>query len=65
MRYTKVIVNKVRCKSCDDIIESKHRHDFVYCKCGKIAVDGGKEYLRRVGDLKNYEDLSVTTEVEE
>lgn len=65
MRYTKVIVNKVRCKSCDDIIESKHRHDFVFCKCGKIAVDGGKEYLRRVGDLKNYEDLSVTTEVEE
>ena len=65
MRYTKVIVNKVRCKSCDDIIESKHRHDFVFCKCGKIAVDGGKEYLRRVGDLKNYDDLSVTTEVEE
>ncbi len=62
----RVITNKVRCKLCDTIIESVHRHDFVYCKCGNIAVDGGKEYLRRVGDVyyKNVEDLSVTEEVE-
>lgn len=43
-----IIRNKAQCKACGDIIESVHRHDFKFCKCGAIAVDGGKEYLRRV-----------------
>lgn len=50
----KIIVNKIKCKKCGDIIESKHRHDFKFCKCQAVAVDGGKDYLRRVG----YEELS-------
>ena len=40
-------VNKVKCKSCGDIIESRSIHDFVECSCGKIFVDGGHDYLRR------------------
>ena len=32
----KIIRNKVRCKKCNDIIESKHNYDFRYCKCGSI-----------------------------
>lgn len=40
-------INKIQCKFCGDIIESTHVHDFKYCKCGKVAVDGGHEYLRR------------------
>lgn len=31
---------------CYDIIESKYRHDFVACKCGKCYVDGGDVYTR-------------------
>jgi len=46
------------CRKCGDIIESKHVHDFVRCKCGAIAVDGGKDYLRRIGNLEDIEDLS-------
>ncbi|MFB1052258.1 hypothetical protein [Paraliobacillus sp. JSM ZJ581] len=42
----KVIVNKVRCKKCNDIIESKYIHDMQYCKCKSIYIDGGKEYQR-------------------
>ena len=42
---------KVKCLKCNDIIESKHRHDFVWCSCGSCAVDGGDEYLRIVGDF--------------
>jgi hypothetical protein len=38
--------NKVRCKFCGDIIESKSLHDFVRCKCGKISVDGGQDYAK-------------------
>ena len=61
----KILHNKVRCLNCTDIIESLHTHHFVVCSCWKnevgnkgIAVDGGKEYLRRVGDLGGYVDLS-------
>ncbi|WP_428842424.1 DUF7695 domain-containing protein [Lysinibacillus varians] len=27
-----IILNKVRCKKCNDIIESKHNYDFRSCK---------------------------------
>ena len=60
-----IITNKVKCNNCGDIIESKSVHDFNCCSCyvktnGEtgICVDGGKDYLRRVGDIKNYEELS-------
>jgi len=43
---------------CDDLIESKHTHDFKSCKCGSVYVDGGHEYLRRLGDLDKYIDVS-------
>jgi len=56
----KIIVNKIKCKKCGDVIESTHRHDFKFCKCGAVAVDGGKDYLRRIGSEENYEELSVT-----
>lgn len=54
----KIITNKVKCLVCSDIIESTHRHDFKYCKCGAIAVDGGKDYLKRLGEYSSWEDLS-------
>lgn len=38
--------NKIKCKKCSDIIESKHRHDFVRCSCDSVFVDGGHEYQR-------------------
>jgi len=44
---------KLKCKECYDIIESKYRHDYIKCKCGKIFVDGGDDYLRFGGDF-NY-----------
>ena len=55
----KIAVNKAQCKLCGDIIESKHRHDFVWCKCGEIAVDGGKDYAKRCANsLSNIIELS-------
>jgi hypothetical protein len=55
-----IVQNAVICSKCDDFIVSKHRHDFVTCKCGAISVDGGQDYLRRVGGLErgSYTDLS-------
>lgn len=45
---------KVQCNKCKDIIQSKHRHDFVTCKCGAIAIDGGSDYTKLSG---NWEDI--------
>jgi hypothetical protein len=53
-----IVENAALCLSCGDKIVSKHRHDFVNCTCGAVAVDGGQEYLRRVGDFENAMDIS-------
>jgi len=44
--------NRARCTKCNDVIESKYRHDFVSCKCKTIFVDGGKCYWRAGGDFR-------------
>lgn len=54
-----IVVNKIRCRRCGDIIESRYTHDFKWCSCGKCAVDGGHDYLRRTGEHEDYEELSV------
>lgn len=57
-----IINNSIKCLSCNDIITSYHRHDFKFCKCSKVAVDGGNDYLRRLGNYTEYQDLSVTSD---
>ena len=62
----KIIKNAIQCKLCGEIIESKHVHDFVQCKCGACAVDGGHDYLRRCfRDKDCYIDLSESIEISE
>jgi len=53
-----ILVNKIKCNICQQVIESTHRHDFKECACGAVAVDGGKDYMRRLGEKENYEELS-------
>ena len=49
--------NKIKCKFCNDIIESKYRHDFKYCKCGSVTVDGGLDYGKySFPDGKSFEE---------
>ena len=48
MDNERITRNAAQCANCYDIVESKHRHDFVMCKCGAVGVDGGLAYLRRV-----------------
>jgi len=54
----KILVNKIRCKKCNEVIESTHRHDYRTCQCGAVSVDGGKDYLRRCGNREDWEELS-------
>lgn len=66
-RQNKIIHNRIRCKNCGEIIESKSRHDWVCCKCWKneegnkgCFVDGGHSYIRIGGDPENYELMIET-----
>lgn len=54
-----IISNKIKCKKCGDIIESKSPNDYKKCSCGAVAVDGGIDYLKRIGNEKDYEELSI------
>ena len=56
-----IITNKIKCKNCGDVIESKYTHDFKMCKCGAVGVDGGRAYLRRLGNPDDWEELSEIT----
>jgi predicted RNA-binding Zn-ribbon protein involved in translation (DUF1610 family) len=57
--HTRILHNRIRCTSCDTILESTSRHDFKRCECGNVAIDGGREYIRRIGTT--WEELSEYT----
>jgi hypothetical protein len=57
-----ILKNKAQCRKCKDIIESTYRHDFRFCSCGAIFVDGGKEYMRRGGKIEDIIEISETDE---
>lgn len=42
--------NRARCTICDEVIESKHVHDFVECTGKHFFIDGGREYVRYGGE---------------
>lgn len=60
----KIKRNAIRCNHCGDVIESTSVHDFKFCSCETVAVDGGHDYLKRsfkfspndFTDLSEYED---------
>lgn len=43
-----ILINAITCLKCNDLIVSTHVHDFRWCSCNSVAVDGGKSYLKRV-----------------
>lgn len=58
--------NAAHCLACDQVVESKHVHDFQECKCGNVFVDGGHAYLRwGIRDFSTVVSLSEVEEKEE
>ena len=62
--YGGVKYNQIRhaiyCKKCKDTIESKSIHDFIYCSCLSIGIDGGIEDGNRIiGNVSDMEDRRV------
>lgn len=56
-------VSAIRCRSCGDVVWSRHRHDFRWCSCKECYIDGGRDYTR-VGakDLSAVEHGLLDTE---
>jgi len=63
--------NRAKCKSCNDVLESYHRGDYVECKCGEISISGGNEtYECYARDWENFvrvddEDNEIMVRIEE
>lgn len=55
-----IIQNQIRCKKCGDEPFSASRHNYVSCKCGAVAVDGGLSYLKRTGNPEDCEEMSYS-----
>ena len=54
-----IFVNRIKCKHCGDVLTSETRNDFKMCSCGKVGIDGGEDYLRRLGYPENYDEMSI------
>ena len=57
-----IVSNQIVCNKCGDSIFSQHGHDYVTCSCGASSVDGGQNYLKRVGREEDYTDISIVIE---
>ena len=42
-----IVYNSVKCLECNEVLVSRHRHDYVMCGCSNDAMaDGGNDYER-------------------
>ena len=52
----------IQCMQCDDEIYSTYRHDFKWCKCGAVAIDGGRGYTKICGNAGTFKHISKEVE---
>ena len=56
-----IILNRVQCRECGEVLTSYHRHDYKTCGCtNQTMVDGGNEYQRYGGLNLDLVDTSST-----
>lgn len=49
--------NRAKCRKCGTVLWSQFKHDFTSCSCGKVTLDGGYDYRRVGGHMKDIEFL--------
>lgn len=59
-----IVLNRARCDECLMVVVSRSVHDYRTCDCGNLSVDGGRDYLKRVGSGE-WSEMSVITRVYE
>ncbi|WP_456238649.1 DUF7695 domain-containing protein [Paenibacillus glycinis] len=62
---SRIIRNEIRCKHCLVDIISMDIHDMKFCDCGKVGVDGGRDYLKRFGLPEDFDEKSILVLSEE
>ena len=61
-----VVLNRVQCKNCAEILTSYNRHDYKTCGCeNQTMVDGGTAYQRYGGKDLDLVDTSLTAYLSE
>ena len=56
-----IILNRIQCKNCGEVLTSYHRHDYKTCGCENATmVDGGTAYQRYGGKDLDLVDRSST-----
>lgn len=61
MSDRQMVLNRVKCLECGEILTSYHRHDYKTCKCENVTmVDGGLDYQRLGGKSLLKVDRSPT-----
>lgn len=59
VKYTQVR-HAVHCKKCKTTIESITEHDYKFCPCGSVGIDGGiSDGNRILGSQSDMENRSV------
>lgn len=58
-------VSGVICNHCHNFIFSRTTHDFRWCPCEKVAVDGGRDYLKIIGNKEDWTFYSTTVDLTE
>lgn len=52
----------IKCKRCGSTVFSRARHDFRWCSCNLVAIDGGNNYTRTAGDPENFKSIQLDIE---
>jgi hypothetical protein len=55
-------VNAIECQKCNEIIWSRWTHDMHSCGCGAVAIDGGQDYCRILGNREDWEPKALQLE---
>lgn len=56
-----IILNRVKCRECGEVLTSYNRHDYKTCGCtNETMVDGGTDYQRYGGLNLDLVDTSLT-----
>lgn len=61
-----IILNRVQCKACNEILTSYYGHDYKTCSCpNETMIDGGTNYQRYGGVNLTLVDTSLTVYLSE
>lgn len=52
-------IQALKCNNCKEVIFSSHVHDFKTCSCKKVGIDGGRDYIRIMGNKSDYSRLEL------